>query len=141
MTIAKSVQNMYPDRELVDADENLEIDVIRQDVTKSEPLDPRGCAIARCVKREYDVQDAVIYKSVAYLVYEDQIVRYKLNHGVQEEIVSFDRSKSFAPGHYHLNRPAPAHRLDANRLRGTKRGPHTTRHKRPKVVGVRRYGD
>lgn len=142
MTIAQSILNDFPGRKLVDATKPLKVTVRKGDVDKADRKSPRSCALSWAVYRENEVEEVIVYKSVAYLVYSDRIVRYELNAGIQEEIVTFDRHGTFDLGDYRLKPPRPSLRLDAIRTSGTKRGPHSNLHPRPirhKTVGIRVY--
>jgi hypothetical protein len=142
MTITKTVINAFPDREVVDATAPLDIVVKPGDIAKSTPGAPRECALSWACYRSMPIDEAVIYKSTAYIITKDQIIRYKLNPSTREEIVAFDRGGGFTPGHYALVPPSPSLRFGAPRTASSKSGPKTTRklpHRRSK--NVRHYGD
>lgn len=109
------VQRYYPSvTKVVDAVKNEAISVTAADCKYSRKKDPESCAMAKACKREFD--GAIISTSVAYLIQGTTAKRYKVPESVSREIVSFDRSHSFAPGDYRLLAPTKHERL----------GPRTT---------------
>jgi hypothetical protein len=100
---------------MIDSRKNIVIEVSPQDCKAAEG-NPKNCALARAVKREYKgkgVLAAYFLRTSAWLEYDDKLVRYDLPTSVQKEIASFDRGAGFAPGKYSLSKVPPSSRLNA----------------------------
>ena len=145
MTILKSIRNDWPDRELVDASEPLTVTVEPEDVQRGVRQDPRSCALSWACYRSQEIEEAIIYRQVAYLVTSSSIIRYTLGRDIQTEVVNFDRHGTFETGSYRLKAPTPSTQLEYRRTKGRgasswRRGPHTSSHPKPKRMnGVRTY--
>lgn len=95
---------------VVDAPKNAAITftVNKADVRGSKSMDPRSCAAALAISREYKTQ-AIVHISRTYVKSEDgkAWIRYKTPESISREITSFDRGHSFEPGEYYVT-PLPA---------------------------------
>lgn len=98
----------------------LNVVVTMSDVQGSKKANSKHCALTRAALRIPGVVAAYVFRSMAYLEYRDRMVRFQLPVSVQKEIVSFDRSKIFAEGAYHLRPPSPSSRRRQHRLRSKK---------------------
>jgi hypothetical protein len=98
---------------MIDSRRNIVVEVSSKDCKAAEG-NPKDCALARAVKREYKgkgVLAAYFLRTSAWLEYEDKLVRFDLPISVQKEIVSFDRGAGFAPGKYSLSKVPPSSKL------------------------------
>jgi hypothetical protein len=100
---------------VVDAKKTISVAVTARDCKGGNQKKPNSCAMARAFEREYD--GAVVSLAVAYLVNGNQATRYRVPSSVARELVSFDRSKVFAPGKYSLCAPSSTEKLAAVRQR------------------------
>ncbi|SRR5712692_128581 len=108
----KTKQSTYKGLPLIDADEDLNIEVFKSDVSKSKKNDPANCAAAvaskRILKTEVEVHISRTYvkdpKKKAW-------IRFVTPASVGREITSFDRSSIFEPGKYVLKAISPSQRL------------------------------
>jgi hypothetical protein len=99
------VRKYYPNvTSITDAKKPIQIEVTASDCKAGRRKGASSCAMAHAFQREYD--GAIISLSTAYLIKGDKAVRYRVPHSVSREIVSFDRARKFAPGDYHLDKPA-----------------------------------
>jgi hypothetical protein len=99
---------------------------------------PDSCALATAACREHD--GAIISLAVAYLIDGTKATRYRVPSAIAREIVSFDRSKVFAPGTYRLQAPASTERLNVIRGRRPKKkvtGKKATVRRSHKTAGIR----
>lgn len=120
--IPSSLHKLYPNvKSVVDADEAVAIEVCKPDVTGAQSMDPTNCALARAVKREFNVDAAIIGISTSYIIKGDKAVRFATPESVSREIVSFDRHHDFEPGNYHLTPKSPTSRF------GSQRGPSSNK--------------
>lgn len=109
---------------IMDAKAPLVLEVTRHDITNAKPKDPSCCAFACAVKRELGANAAYFFRTVAWIEYEDRIVRYQMPDSMQKEVVAFDRAKAMEPGVYQLSRPGPSRTTkgrSANRKRASRR--------------------
>lgn len=95
------------DLEEIDAVKPLAIEVTARDIKLAKAKNSKECALARAVKRTKPVKAAYFLRTIAWLEYEDKMVRYRLSQGVQKEIVSFDRNKMMSTGEYILSPVSP----------------------------------
>ena len=126
-------------RDVVDAIENIEIEITDQDIKLAARKDPANCVMARACMKQRGT-DALVHISRVYLKMSDKNiwVRYMVDNSLRTEIVAFDRGGEFAPGTYKLRRPEPSKLL--GKQNGSNQRPETIKTKRavPKVLsGVR----
>jgi hypothetical protein len=101
------VQATYPNRRLIRARGRRQVIVMAKDIRGAVRSDPTACPFAKaCIRQVEGVQEVIINKSTAYLVFENKIEMYRVVPSMGSEIVSFDRSGIFAEGIYNLG-PAP----------------------------------
>lgn len=96
---------------VVDATQDLEISITKNDVTNSRKKDPNNCAAARAIKREYKCKEVAVFLSRTFVKNRNKWVRYITPASISREITSFDRGASFEPGEYSLKRPCDAQKL------------------------------
>ena len=139
-TAINIVQKYHPEvKQVVDAKLDAQVAVTKEDCRTSKSKKPEACAMAKAFQKTYD--GAVISMSVAYLVKGDTAYRYLVPQHVQRELVSFDRSKLFAPGVYKLKAPSMSSALGKryggpdNQTRIKKYKPLKNRHH--KTQGIR----
>jgi hypothetical protein len=104
------VRKYHPNvNRVIDAKKPVTINVTAEDCRNGKKKGASSCAMARAFERSYD--GAIISLATAYLVKGDTAIRYRVPDAVTREIVSFDRSKQFAPGEYKLAQIEPARKL------------------------------
>lgn len=110
------------EKPIVDADQPLIIGVTNLDVEKAHASNSKCCAFVRACERQVEkIQAAFFFRSVAYLEYDDRIVKYSLPPSIEKEIVSFDRTRKMMPGVYQLSKPyQPAAKIKADVAKRTK---------------------
>lgn len=120
---------------VVDATEPLALQVTNLDVQNAVDKNSKCCAFVRAAERQVDnIRAAFFFRTLAYLEYDDRLVRYQLPPSVQKEIVSFDRSRIMMPGLYQLSKPSPAATLKALKKRKRKKDRNST----PGASGIKR---
>jgi|SRR5208337_1014208 len=95
------------DLEEVDAVKPLVVEVTARDIKLAKAKNSKECALARAVKRTMPVKAAYFLRTIAWLEFPSKMVRYRLSHSVQKEIVSFDRNKMMSTGEYVLSPVSP----------------------------------
>lgn len=119
-----TVRKFFPSvSRVLDADENLLIDVTAADEKISRKGDHAECAMAIACKRKLKVSGVIMARSIAYLIKNDVATRYSVPGSVSREITSFDRGGGFEAGTYELVKPTPSARLDAQESKGYTDGP------------------
>lgn len=99
----RSLTRIYPHvTQCHDAKRPVEIEIRAKDVSSATKKDATACAMATAICREWKADEAVIGLSYSYVIKGKTAMRFVTPSSVQREIVSFDRSKDFAPGKYHL---------------------------------------
>jgi hypothetical protein len=139
----KQVQAAYPNRRLIRARGRRQVIVMAKDIRGAVRSDPTACPFAKaCIRQVEGVQEVIINKSTAYLVFENKIEMYRVVPSMGSEIVSFDRSGIFAEGIYNLG-PAPKKQEDTDHGRERPTGknkakpiPSATRHRTIMVRGA-----
>lgn len=114
-----------------DADDDLLVNVTKQDEKASKKKDHNECAMATAVKRQEKASSVIISSSTAYVIRGTEAVRYKVPEAVSKEVVSFDRGASFEAGDYKLKAIPKSGRLGTYRGRDTR-----TDNSRPKTGGA-----
>lgn len=97
---------------IVDATDDLNIEVTESDVRKAVPLSPTKCALANAACRMEGVARAHFNKAISYLVFKDRILRFETPESATREMVAIDRGGAFAVGKYTLKRVRKSNRLD-----------------------------
>ncbi len=135
-----AASSLYKGLPLIDADKDLEIEVLKSDVTKSRRNDPGNCAAAIASKRMLKT-DVEVHISRTYVKSPDgkAWIRFLTPEAIGREITSFDRSSVFEPGEYVLKAPGRSCRLDAPypKRRGIDTGTGRKKIKRHITVNIR----
>ncbi len=102
----------YKGLPLIDADEDLKIEVLTADVAKSRRNDPSNCAATVASKRILKT-DVEVHLSRTYVKAPDgqAWIRFLTPQSISREITAFDRHAAFEPGDYVLKAPAETQRL------------------------------
>jgi|SRR6185436_5721446 len=100
---------------VVDATGHVHVVVTDNDVVNAKKANSKHCALARASLRIPGVNAAYFFRSVAFLEFEDRMVRFALPPSVQKEIVSFDRAQIFDAGKYQLSPMSPSSAPDVQR--------------------------
>src|SRR5713101_3983749 len=93
----------YKGLPLIDAEEDLSIEVFKSDVSKSKKNDPSNCAAAIASQRMLKT-DIEVHISRTYVLdlKKKAWIRFMTPEAIGREITSFDRSSIFEPGDYIL---------------------------------------
>lgn len=127
------VRRHFPNvNRIIDAKENLQIEVTKKDEQHAKRKDMNECAMAVACKRVYHADGVIMARSRAYLIKGDLAVRFDVPDSVKREITSFDRGASFAPGFYHLGKITPGMTLEYKREHSDKGGNKPNK-------GIRKY--
>ena len=116
-----------------DADNQMIVNVTREDIAKSNIKDHKTCALAVCCQRSFHADGVIIGLTTAYIIKGNTAHRFKLPGSIGREITSYDRGAGYDEGEYLLVPPCPSERLGAYRKSGpsgrsTGRGPKHFRH-------------
>ena len=135
-TTLSIVQKHFPKvTKVIDAKQNLEIEVTAGDGNASKRRSHEECAMAKACKRAYHADGVIVSRTMAYLIKDTLAVRFTLPPSVTREIVAFDRGGSFGPGVYHLSVPSTSDRAEyyqkKNKARINKDGSTGQSTKRP----------
>jgi hypothetical protein len=104
------VQKYHPEvTKVVDATKPLVVRVSKGDCDKASAKMPDECAVAKAIQRTH--KTAIISSTTSYIIDGNKATRYKTPMAINKEIVSFDRSRIFAPGEYKLNAPSKHEQL------------------------------
>lgn len=124
-------------REILDSNKHVGINIRARDVVGAVPLNGEKCVIGRCVLRALDAQYIWVYRSKAYVAWDDDgpIYRYVLPQPLVENVVKVlddpERDNSeIKPGMYELRAVPPGQRLGVDRRARSdakKRGPKKDR--------------
>jgi hypothetical protein len=132
------VQKYHPSvRKVIDATKPLILQVSKKDCDSASAGRADQCAVAKAVQRQHD--GAIISATTSYVIDGETATRYKTPMAINKELVSFDRSRVFAPGEYTLNAPSKHERLGPrDRPQYTKtRSSKTPHRKYHKTAGIR----
>jgi hypothetical protein len=101
-------------RNVIDAEKDIILEVLREDVKYASLKNPASCAVARTCKRQ-GYSEARIHISRVYLKRNGGNVwdRYIVPSRLRTEIISFDRGGRFVPGSYALMAPKNSQKLRA----------------------------
>lgn len=124
---------------VVEATEPLPITLSYGDIEKACQKDSSMCAFSRAAKRNHRCANAYFLRSTAYIEYKDKVVKYQLPPSMQKEIVSFDRSKVMAPGHYRLSPVCPSQYKDKQAERDHKRKARAASEKRALLAEAKKH--
>ena len=94
---------------LIDSSRALRFKIEDRDIRGSHPLSPKDCAIARALRRKGSRYVLVFRCTVWVDDGKGHFVRYGLPPRLQREVHTYDRSRTFEPGRYHLA-PCPDRR-------------------------------
>lgn len=135
---------------LVDATEDLKIEVTEDDIKRGKPHDLGGCAFALACKEKFDSRKVQFMHHRAYLdlptEYDSstrtvlrRVERYTLPTATRRFVERFDQGKKVSAGLYLLRAPAVSQRLDTIQKRRKNMKPSGKPHPR-KTVKVRASG-
>ena len=106
------VQKYFPSvTEVHDGDENMILEVTREDSSGGSVKDHNHCAFARACQRKFKARGVIVSVGTVYVIQKEGATRYTLPESVSREVVSFDRKAGFAEGEYQLIAPRKSHRL------------------------------
>jgi hypothetical protein len=118
---------------IVDAEEEMDLHVIKSDINRRSRKDPAHCALAECLHRQTGNPEVRVYLSRAYVRAHnrdlgDHWVRYEVGQMARREITAYDRGGAFMPGVYRLYVPRP----NTEYMRGTQ--PKKGKSRRPRHI-------
>ncbi len=106
------VRKYFPSvTEVHDADDNVILEVTRDDSSEGTVKDHSHCAMARACQRKFKARGVIVSVTTVYIIQKDGATRYRLPESVSREIVSFDREAGFAEGQYELIKPSKSQRI------------------------------
>jgi hypothetical protein len=97
-----------------DAKKHLVIKVTEKDIKQAQQKDHIDCAMAVACKKGQGADGVIMAIKTAYIIKDDQAVRYKLPERTAREIVAFDKGGRFSPGEYELKAPSKFQKLGAS---------------------------
>jgi len=125
---------LYKGFPLVDATQDLEIEITKGDVSKADKKKPENCAAAVACKRMLNTEVEVHISRTYVKDNKRQCwIRFLTPESVGREITSFDRGSSFEIGTYNLKAPTAAVRLGVNRGKSYE-GDKTTKKRRTQHI-------
>jgi len=114
--------SVYKGLPLIDAKpgEMLELHITKSDIRGATRNDPAKCAAAMACQRTFKT-DAEVHISRTYIKTPDKKawIRFITPQSISREIVAFDRSHTFSPGHYTLVAAPHSNRLGVHRGKST----------------------
>lgn len=122
----------YPEvTKVVDATEDLEVEVTERDAKNSRKKDHADCAMAVATRRQEGAKTtkkvgSIISRSIAYVIRGNTATRYEVPPSVRSEVISFDRGGGFEVGNYQLKAVQPATRLGAQSQRSSNADHHNS---------------
>jgi hypothetical protein len=111
----------YKGLPLVDATEDLDIEVKKGDISTARKKSPEACAMANAGKRVLQTE-VEVHMSRIYVKKNNKWIRYMTPERTSREITSFDRGSIFEPGDYTFKAPSHSAQLGKYVHRGGKRG-------------------
>jgi hypothetical protein len=117
---SKNKPSMYKGLPLVDANDDLEVEITKADVLAAKRKAPNSCAAAKALSRSLHTE-AEVHISRTYLRKGNKWIKFITPSSIAREITSFDRSSIFEPGDYTLKAPSVRMRL------GTYRGNYNSK--------------
>lgn len=108
--MSKKKPVMYKGLPLVDATQDLDIEIKPGDISTAKKKDPAHCAAANAARRSLRTE-VEVHVSRIYVKKGKKWVRFITPERISREIVSFDRSSIFEPGEYTFKAPAGQNRL------------------------------
>ncbi len=131
-----SVQRTYKGLPLVDASDDLDIEIRAGDVSSATQKDPANCAAANAAKRVLQTE-VEVHLSRIYIKDKKRWIRFITPEHISREIVSFDRGAVFEPGEYTFKAPSGSQRLGSYRHRGGKPSRTGKRQKNRVTMNIR----
>lgn len=101
---------LYKGLPIIDSDNDLEINITKNDVLRAKRNEPANCAAAIATKRILG-KDVEVHISRTYVKSNKKWIRYLTPESIAREIVSFDRAGIFDPGNYIFKTPTISQRL------------------------------
>lgn len=116
MNAPRSIVRQFPHlKKCVDAKRPVAIEVKKRDVNNAVPGNEQSCAMALAICREWKADAAIIGMTNSFVIKGSTAIRFTTPESVRREIVSFDRTKDFDPGVYHLGPISPSQRRGLKR--------------------------
>jgi hypothetical protein len=119
-------------RILEDATKDLILEVSPADIKGSRTKDPGHCVFANCAVRQLNADEALVFRSRAYIRFGNRWKRYEVSNAIAQELVVFDRGGKPQGGKFLLKKPSAANQL--GNWRGEKTKLTKGRKTSPRVV-------
>ena len=121
---------------LEDATKDLILEVLPIDISRSTSKDPANCVFAKCAMRQINADEALIFRTRAYIRKGNVWKRYLVTEAVKRELIVFDRGGKPEGGKFLLKRPHPSAELGLPRRGERNRNSNVKRRKKqgPRVV-------
>jgi hypothetical protein len=112
------------ERNVIDASEDIILEITPKDVNNASTKHPGACAAAKACKRQLG-HEARIHISRIYVKENgsDIWLRYITTKALRTEIIAFDRGGNFYPGKFLLKAPTKSSKLGSDRNRNAKSSP------------------
>jgi hypothetical protein len=93
---------------LEDATKDLILEVSLEDIKRSTTKDPSRCVFATCAVRQLNADEAIVFRTRAYIRKGKVWKRYLVTQAIVRELVVFDRGGRPEGGRFLLKRPYPS---------------------------------
>jgi hypothetical protein len=93
---------------LEDATKDLILEVSPEDIKRSTTKDPSRCVFATCAVRQLNADEAIVFRTRAYIRKGKVWKRYIVSEAIARELVIFDRGGRPEGGKFLLKRPYPS---------------------------------
>jgi hypothetical protein len=104
-------------RTVVDAKKSITLVVTPKHVKNAIKKDPANCAYALCVKEALHADEALIFRTRAYVRMGEKWTRYVVPDSVARELIVLDRGGEMEPGTYRLKAVTESSKLGVSHPR------------------------
>lgn len=115
---------------IIDAKKSIILKPTKLDIKKAIKKDESQCVFAICAVRSLNADEALIYRTRAYLRFDSQWVRYIVPPSTALELLIFDRGGKVEEGEYRLIAPSAGNRIGVFRGEKDKKKKPTRKDKR-----------
>jgi hypothetical protein len=116
---------------LEDATKDLILEVNAADLKAGVKKDPAHCVFANCAVRQLNADEALVFRTRAYIRFGKRWKRYIVSQSIQQELIVLDRGGMPEGGKFLLKAPPPSEQL------GLPRGEKSSRIQKRKKQGPR----
>src|SRR5262245_38210917 len=121
------IQRLWEGMSVVDAEKELRVIILPEDLADAKRGDPASCVFARAVRRSFSATNVLFFRNVAYLDLpaEDgtrRVERFMMSDGMRALVESFDRGEGVIPeAGFCLRAPTSSQRLGSPKKREAQR--------------------